>query len=114
MEPELLGLRRDLERSFLTALRADVPGSIDVATEVDALLVEPVDAGGISHHLRPPTSCGNCARPRAEHRSPRHAANIPPRNLAFVAGFPVEQIGNCAEFVDLLLGMGSEDTAGMG
>ncbi|MGH3886697.1 MAG: iron-containing redox enzyme family protein [Pseudonocardiaceae bacterium] len=48
----LLGLRRDLERSFLTALRADVPGGTDVAAEVDALLVERVDAYGVSHHLR--------------------------------------------------------------
>ncbi|MFN2495235.1 MAG: iron-containing redox enzyme family protein [Pseudonocardiaceae bacterium] len=51
-DPGLLGLRRDLERSFLTALRAEVPGGADVAAEVDALLVEPVDACGVSHHLR--------------------------------------------------------------
>ncbi|MGH3800326.1 MAG: iron-containing redox enzyme family protein, partial [Pseudonocardiaceae bacterium] len=50
-DPGLLGLRRDLERSFLTALRADVPGGTDVAAEVDALLVERVDAYGVSHHL---------------------------------------------------------------
>lgn len=50
--PGLLGLRRDLERSFLTALRADVRGGVNVAAEVDALLVEPVDAYGVSHHLR--------------------------------------------------------------
>ena len=51
-DPGLLRLRRDLERSFLSALRADVPGGTDVATEVAALLVEPVDARGVSHHLR--------------------------------------------------------------
>ncbi|MGQ0779413.1 MAG: iron-containing redox enzyme family protein [Pseudonocardiales bacterium] len=51
-DPGLLRLRRDLERSFLTALRADVPGGADVAAEIDALLVEPVDAWGVSHHLR--------------------------------------------------------------
>ncbi|MGH3942693.1 MAG: iron-containing redox enzyme family protein [Pseudonocardiaceae bacterium] len=51
-DPELLRLRRDLERSFLSALWADVPGGTDVTAEINALLVEPVDAGGISHHLR--------------------------------------------------------------
>ncbi|MFY9807285.1 MAG: iron-containing redox enzyme family protein [Pseudonocardiaceae bacterium] len=51
-DPRLLGLRRQLEGAFLAALRDDVPGGIDVATEVDALLVEPLDAGGVSHHLR--------------------------------------------------------------
>jgi Iron-containing redox enzyme len=51
-DPELLGLRRHLERAFLTALRADVSGGTDVAAEVDTLLVEPVDAWGVSHHLR--------------------------------------------------------------
>ncbi|MGH3898293.1 MAG: iron-containing redox enzyme family protein [Pseudonocardiaceae bacterium] len=51
-DPGLLGLRRDLERSFLTALRADVAGGADVTAEIDALLVEPVDAYGVSHHLR--------------------------------------------------------------
>jgi hypothetical protein len=51
-DPGLLGLRQHLERVFLTALRADVPGGIDVASEVDTLLVEPVDAWSVSHHLR--------------------------------------------------------------
>lgn len=48
----LLGACRHLERVFLTALRADVRGGTDVAAEVDTLLVEPVDARGVSHHLR--------------------------------------------------------------
>jgi hypothetical protein len=48
----LLGLRQQMERAFLTALRADVPGGTDVTAEIGALLVEPVDAGGVSHHLR--------------------------------------------------------------
>ena len=54
-DPALLGLRRDLERLFLGALRADVPPGADVAAELDALLVEPVGPGaetGVSHHLR--------------------------------------------------------------
>jgi hypothetical protein len=51
-EPELLGLRRHLERVFLAALRADVPGGTDIAAEVEILLVEPLDAWSVSHHLR--------------------------------------------------------------
>lgn len=50
-DPAVLGLRRELERVFLTALRADVEPGTDVAAEVAALLVEPVDAAGVSHHL---------------------------------------------------------------
>ncbi len=50
-DPELLRLRRQLEGTFLTALREGVPGGTDVAAEVDALLVEVVDAEGISHYL---------------------------------------------------------------
>ena len=53
-DPVLLGLRRDLERIFLEALRADVAPGADVPAEVDALLVEPVGPGaetGVSHHL---------------------------------------------------------------
>jgi hypothetical protein len=53
-DPALLGLRRDLERLFLDALRADVPPGDDVPAELDALLVEPVGPGaetGVSHHL---------------------------------------------------------------
>ncbi|MFC5948574.1 iron-containing redox enzyme family protein [Pseudonocardia lutea] len=57
-DPELLGLRRELERVFLAGLRADVePGGddpADVTAQVDALLVEPVGPGvrGLSHHLQ--------------------------------------------------------------
>ena len=54
-DPALLGLRRDLERVFLDALRADVPAGADVAAEMDALLVEPTGPGaetGVSHYLR--------------------------------------------------------------
>lgn len=50
-DPGLLGLRRGLEQVFFAALRADVRGGTDVATEINKLLVE-VDAGGISHYLR--------------------------------------------------------------
>ncbi len=50
-DPALLAVRADMERAFLAALRADVPGGADVDGEVEALLVEPVDACGVSHHL---------------------------------------------------------------
>ncbi|WP_181783098.1 iron-containing redox enzyme family protein [Pseudonocardia pini] len=53
-DPALLGLRRDLERTFLAALRAAVPAGDDVDAEVEALLVEPVgpQVRGVSHHLQ--------------------------------------------------------------
>ena len=51
-DPGLLTIRRQLEQSFLTALRAEVPGGTDVAAEVDSLLVEVLDASGVSHYLR--------------------------------------------------------------
>jgi hypothetical protein len=51
-DPRLLRLRAEMERVFLAALRAGVPGGDDVATAVDQLLVEPIDAGGLSHFLR--------------------------------------------------------------
>ncbi|MER7010206.1 iron-containing redox enzyme family protein [Saccharopolyspora sp. NPDC000359] len=51
-DPDLLALRRDLERAFLSALRADVPAGDDVAAELQQLLVEPLDAWGATHHLQ--------------------------------------------------------------
>ncbi|MFR9807175.1 iron-containing redox enzyme family protein [Pseudonocardia sp. RS010] len=52
-DPELLRVRRELERVFLAALRADVAPGADVTALVDELLVEPVGPGvrGVSHHL---------------------------------------------------------------
>lgn len=50
--PELLRFRADLEQLFLDALRYDVPGGTDVGEVLDGLLVEPVDAVGVSHYLR--------------------------------------------------------------
>ncbi|GEL16937.1 iron-containing redox enzyme family protein [Pseudonocardia asaccharolytica] len=47
----LLALRRDLEQAFLAALRRDVRPGDDVDTELRALLVEPADGWGVSHHL---------------------------------------------------------------
>ena len=51
-DPALLAIRAELERVFLGALRDDVPAGTDVEGELDALLVEHLDAFGLSHHLR--------------------------------------------------------------
>lgn len=51
-DPEVLAIRGELERVFLNALRDDVSSDTDVEGELDALLVEHVDAFGVSHHLR--------------------------------------------------------------
>ncbi|MFI6906091.1 iron-containing redox enzyme family protein [Nonomuraea sp. NPDC050394] len=51
-DPDLLRTRGELERMFLVALRDGVAGGDDVPGVLEELLVEPVDAKGISHHLR--------------------------------------------------------------
>ncbi|MBW0092974.1 iron-containing redox enzyme family protein [Pseudonocardia sp. KRD-184] len=53
-DPSVLGLRRAMERVFLDALRAAVPASdgSDLDEVLAGLLVEPVTAHGVSHHLR--------------------------------------------------------------
>lgn len=51
-DPELLRLRGALEARFLAALQENVKGGDDVTAELDALLVEPLDAEGVSHFLR--------------------------------------------------------------
>lgn len=51
-DPELLRFRAALERVFLDALRADVPGGTDITGVLDELLVEPVDGTGVSHFLK--------------------------------------------------------------
>jgi hypothetical protein len=51
-DPVVLTGRRELERAFLAALRRDVPAGHDVAAELDALLVEPVEPAGPSVHLQ--------------------------------------------------------------
>ncbi|MFM9368460.1 iron-containing redox enzyme family protein [Streptomyces sp. Da 82-17] len=52
-DPELLGLRAELESCFLDALRADVPAGADTEHALAPLLVEPTgfDARSVSHHL---------------------------------------------------------------
>ncbi len=49
---ELLGFRAGLESAFLAALQKAVTGGTDVAAEFDKMLVEPVDANGVTHFLR--------------------------------------------------------------
>ncbi|MEU4805043.1 iron-containing redox enzyme family protein [Actinosynnema sp. NPDC023587] len=49
--PELIRLRSGLERVFLDALAADLPGRPGIDDVLDELLVEPVDGRGLSHHL---------------------------------------------------------------
>lgn len=51
-DSRLLGFRSVLEHAFLDGIRAAVPGGDDVAGLLDELLVEPVEAGGVSHFLR--------------------------------------------------------------
>lgn len=50
--PELLRLRGAMESRFVSALRSDVPGGVDVSAVLDPLLVEPLDGAGVSHYLR--------------------------------------------------------------
>ncbi|MGO1052232.1 iron-containing redox enzyme family protein [Crossiella sp. CA198] len=51
-DPALIAFRTVLERTFLAALRAGIPGGDDVGSTVDELLVEPADARGVTHFLR--------------------------------------------------------------
>jgi hypothetical protein len=51
-DPDLLRLRRDMERVFLATLRNEAPRHHDAATALDELLVEPIDTVGISRELR--------------------------------------------------------------
>ncbi|MEV1024931.1 iron-containing redox enzyme family protein [Streptomyces sp. NPDC050264] len=53
-DPQLLGLRRALERRFLAALRVDAAPRADAGQTLAELLVETTgfDAAGVSHHLQ--------------------------------------------------------------
>lgn len=51
-DPALLQFRGTMERAFLDALRAGTSGGRDAAAAIDALLVEPVDGGGLARRLR--------------------------------------------------------------
>lgn len=51
-DPELLRMRGELEELFLAALKGATAGGDDVIAVLEELLVEPIDARGVSHHLR--------------------------------------------------------------
>ncbi|WP_187703140.1 iron-containing redox enzyme family protein [Nocardia yunnanensis] len=51
-DPALLGLRADLERTFLDALRADAGQDLDLDAELDELLLTPDRDSGVSGYLR--------------------------------------------------------------
>jgi hypothetical protein len=51
-DADLLRLRAELEAVFLAALAEQVDRGSDVASALDALLVEPVPGTGVSHFLR--------------------------------------------------------------
>ncbi|MCX5206226.1 iron-containing redox enzyme family protein [Streptomyces sp. NBC_00237] len=53
-DPDLLALRRELERRFLAVLRAQTPGGTDVAATLSDLSVEPTgqDPSSVSHFLQ--------------------------------------------------------------
>ncbi|MEV6648550.1 iron-containing redox enzyme family protein [Amycolatopsis sp. NPDC051371] len=76
-DPELLRLRGALEARFLAALRENVPGGDDVRAELDALLVEPLDAEGVSHFLRDHGDWGQ-VREYFTHRSIYHHKEADP------------------------------------
>ncbi|MFI6354019.1 iron-containing redox enzyme family protein [Streptomyces sp. NPDC050743] len=50
-DPDLLRVRAALERRFLSALRVDTPGHDSLDDALAALLVEPVEGGGVTHFL---------------------------------------------------------------
>lgn len=51
-DPAVLTIRAAMERVFVDRLRAEVEPGDDVAAELDALLVEPVEPTGVSQYLR--------------------------------------------------------------
>ncbi|MEW2355464.1 iron-containing redox enzyme family protein [Spirillospora sp. NPDC029432] len=78
-DPGLLGLRATLEDAFLSALRAKTPGG-DVHEALEELLVEPVNAGGVSHHLRRDGELWQL-REYVAHRSMYHLKEADPHAL---------------------------------
>jgi len=77
---ELLGVRLELESTFLDALRRDVPGGDDLETEVRALLTERVGEPGISHHLAERGTLEQM-REYVTHRSAYHLKEADPQLL---------------------------------
>lgn len=50
-DTDLLRFRAGLEHLFLTGIRSRVASDSDAQGEVDRLLIEPAEGGGIAHHL---------------------------------------------------------------
>ncbi|WP_026118426.1 iron-containing redox enzyme family protein [Nocardiopsis salina] len=80
-DPALLTIRAGLERLFLDALREDVPPGTDVDGELGQLLVEHVDAFGVSHHLRRDGQLWQL-REYVAHRSLYHLKEADPQTFA--------------------------------
>ncbi|WP_028647974.1 iron-containing redox enzyme family protein [Nocardiopsis sp. CNT312] len=80
-DPTLLTVRTELERVFLDALRDDVPTGTDVEDELAELLVEHVDAFGVSHHLRRQGELWQL-REYVAHRSLYHLKEADPQTFA--------------------------------
>ncbi|WP_405682428.1 iron-containing redox enzyme family protein [Streptomyces sp. NBC_01238] len=76
-DPELLRVRAELEREFLAVLRADVPVAKDVGSALDELVLEPVDADGVSYFLRDEGELWHL-REYAAHRSLYHLKEADP------------------------------------
>ncbi|MFG2004617.1 iron-containing redox enzyme family protein [Spirillospora sp. NPDC048911] len=77
-EPSLLGLRAAMEREFLASLREGLPGGDDVSGAIEELLVEPVDADGVSQYLRD-TGERRQLREYVAHRSIYHLKEADPQ-----------------------------------
>lgn len=78
-DPDLLGLRRLLERPFLAALRAEVTGGSDVDAVLEPLLLEPVSGAGPSWFLSSAGQSWHLAEYVA-HRSMYHLKEADPQS----------------------------------
>ncbi|HEX6445269.1 MAG TPA: iron-containing redox enzyme family protein [Streptosporangiales bacterium] len=127
-DPDLLRLRREMERVFLATLRSEAPRHHDAAAALDELLVEPIDTVGISHRLRADGEWWQM-REYIAHRSVYHLKEADPHawviprlvgraKAALVAVEYDEFGGGRAErlhaqlFADLMRGMGLDDSYG--
>ncbi|MFI2612788.1 iron-containing redox enzyme family protein [Kitasatospora sp. NPDC018619] len=77
-EPELLGLRRELERAFLAAVRAEAEPVPPLPEALEALLTEPTDGTGPSYFLRAEGERRH-AREYLVHRSVYHLKEADPQ-----------------------------------
>ncbi len=82
-DPALLGLRREMERGFLSAVRCELDGGDDVEAALAPLLLEPVHGTGPSWHLAR-RGTREQLREYTAHRSLYHLKEADPQ--AFVVG----------------------------